>query len=81
MSAHDVVLRALDVLEAALTAGSIETAVEPVRLELEVLDRPELLRVAMAIASEATVVLTLPRDRGRMRDRLQRRRLNVMVMD
>lgn len=79
MKALDVYLVALDALEAALQAGELAAAVEAVRPDLEVLSREDLLRVAMAIAAESALVLTPKAERPRFRDRLQRRRLHVMV--
>lgn len=81
MKPRDVQLVAYDVIEAALVAGAAESAVEAMRLELEVLSREDLLRVAMAIAAEATLVLTPRVDRPRLLDRTQRRRLHVMVAE
>jgi hypothetical protein len=75
----DVHLVALDVLEAALQAGDVATAVDPMRSDLEVLSRDDLIRVAMAVAAESTLILTPRRDRPRLLDRVQRRRLHVMV--
>ena len=78
MTPYDVHLVAYDVLEAALTAGTIETAIEPMRLELEVLSRDDLIR-AMAIAAESTLALTLRVDRPKLAERLGRRRPIAMM--
>ena len=72
---------AYDVLEAALLAGKPEAAWAPMREELEVLDRDSLLSVAIALTVEATLIVTPKVDQLRMRDRVQRRRLMVMVDD
>ena len=76
---RDAHLVAYDVLEAALTAGHPDRAWAPVREELEVLDRDSLLSVAVALTVEATLILPARGDRRRLLDRLQRRRLTVMV--
>lgn len=79
MTPYDVHLVAYDVLEAVLTADTVEEALEPMRLELEVLSREDLIRVAMAIAAESTRVLTPRVDRPRFAERLSRRRLIAMM--
>lgn len=79
MSSPAVHLVAYDVLEAALEAGTVEAAVGPMRLELEVLSREELLRVAMALAVEATLKLPRAADRARLRERLGQARLHAMM--
>lgn len=79
---RDAHLVAFDALEAALTAGHPDRAWTPVREELEVLDRDSLLSVAIALTVEATLmILPSAADRRRLLDRVQRRRLTVMVDD
>jgi hypothetical protein len=79
LSRIDVHMAAYDAFEAALAARTIEAAIEPIRHVLEVLDREDLLRVAMALAVEATLRLTPPAERGRLLDRVQRARLETML--
>ena len=66
-------------LEEALRAGTIEAAVEPMRLGLEVLSRDDVIRVAMAIAVESASVLTPTKERPRFSERLGQRRLGAMA--
>jgi hypothetical protein len=67
------------VVEATLVAGTPQAAWSPVREELEVLDRDSLLSVAIALTVEAALILPVRGDRARLLDRVQRRRLTVMV--
>jgi hypothetical protein len=78
MSNEDVHVVTYDVLDAAVSAGSILDAITAVRGDLEVLSREDLVRVAMALAVETTQKLIPPVDRPRFRDRLDRARLSVM---
>ncbi|MBS45227.1 MAG: hypothetical protein CMH83_19060 [Nocardioides sp.] len=80
LSDAEVVLRAYEVIEAALDAGDHDSAVPRMRAELEVLDRESLLRVAMAIAGETALVLIPRKDRRRLQIRIQQRRLGVMFL-
>ena len=79
MTPHEVHLKAYDVLEAALQAGTVEDAIEPMRAELEVLSRDELVRVAMALTVEAALKLQRPADRARLARLLQQSRLEAML--
>lgn len=78
MTPADAVLKAYDVLDSALAAGTVEEAVGPVRADLEVLDRDDLLRVATALAVESTVRLTPRTDRPLLRERIGRARIATM---
>lgn len=79
MSNVDVVLRSCDLLETAVVAPDLGTAMAAMRLELEVLSRDDLMLVASVLAWESTRVLTQSVDRARFRERVGRRRLNAMV--
>lgn len=74
MTPAEVHLRAYEVLEAVLDAGTGDAAIEPLRAELEVLSREDLIRVASAIAAESVLVLTPARDRTQLQARLVKRR-------
>lgn len=78
MSSAAVHLVAYDLLEVALEAGSIGDAIEPLQRDLEVLPRDELVRVAMALAVEATLRLTPAGERPRLAERVQKARLHAM---
>jgi hypothetical protein len=78
MTPEAVHLVAYDLLEAALDAGTVEAAVEPLRAELEVLPREELVRVAMALAVEGALQLPGKAGRARLAQRIQHARLNAM---
>lgn len=78
MSSLEVHLKAYDVFEAVLVAGTVEAAIAPVRTELEVLPREELIRVAMALAVEGVLKLPSPPDRVRLLKRVQFARLQTM---
>lgn len=79
VASRDVKLKALELLELAMTAESAQAAVGPLRLDLEVLPRDELVRVAIALAVEATWILPHKVDRPRLAERLGRHRLMLMV--
>ena len=79
MTPVEVHLKALEVLEAAAEAGEVEPAVAAMRLELEVLSREDLIRVAMALAVECALVIPGPAGRPGFRQRLGIRRTAVMV--
>lgn len=78
MTSVEVHMKAYDVLEAALLAGSVEAAIEPVRAELEVLARGELVRVAMALAVEAVLKLPPTMERPKLAKRIERARAEAM---
>lgn len=74
-----VILAAFDLLDLAFEAQSVPEAIAELKLDLEVLPRERLVRVAMALAIEPFLVVMPPVDRLRFRERLQRRRLMLMV--
>lgn len=78
MKPLEVHLVALDVLEAALMASTIDEVVCAAKPDLEVLSREDLIRVAMAVGVEA-VQATPCSHRPPLRQRVQGRRLIVMM--
>lgn len=75
----DAMLVALAVLESALDAKGPKAAFEVVHGDLEVLDHATLARVAAAIVVESTWVMPPRTMRRAVRERVQRRRLTLMV--
>ncbi len=74
----DVLLKAYDLLQAALDAESVEAAIETVRGDLQVLSPDMLLLVATALAVEPTRRL-VPRDnRAQLRRRLEQARAEAI---
>lgn len=71
-------LVALDVLEAALSASTVEDLVAAAKPDLEVLSREDLIRVVMAVGAEVVHVTAMP-GRPRVLAEVQRRRLAVMM--
>lgn len=78
LTSIEVHLKAYDLLEAALQAGSVEAAIEPLRLDLEVLEREDLVRVATALAVETGLRLASPAERPRLLRRVQQARVAAM---
>lgn len=71
-------LIALDLLESAAMAGDVLTAVEAMRPDIEVMEREDLVRLAMALAVESGIKLTpLGVERVRLLDRIQHSRLEA----
>jgi hypothetical protein len=75
----DIVLMALALLEASFGASDEGEALVALRADLEVLDRETLVRVAAAIAVEASWAAPPPSIRQRLRRRVQQRRVALMV--
>lgn len=75
---HEAHLVALDVLEAALSASTVEDLVAAAKPDLEVLSREDLIRVVMAMGAEVVHVTAMP-GRQRVLEQVQRRRLAVMM--
>lgn len=73
-------LRALDLLEVALSTPKVEDAWPELQADLEVWPREDLIRLAMALAVEARV-LTPVAQRPAFRKRLEVRRLQTMTME
>lgn len=78
MTPLEVHLRVLDVLEAALSASTVENLVAAAKPDLEVLSREDLIRVVMAVGAEVVHVTALS-GRPRVLEQVQRRRLAVMM--
>lgn len=74
----DATLKALDVLQSALEAETLQAAADAVRGDLEVLAPRELLRVATAVTVEATRNLQSAEDAAALLRRVQRARVEVM---
>lgn len=74
----EILLRTFDALEAAMVAESLEAAIAEVRGDLEVLPPEQLLLVATALAVEPARRLMAPVEVVRLRERVQRARLQVM---
>lgn len=75
---YEAHLVALDVLEVALSASTVEDLVAAAKSDLEVLSREDLIRVVMAMGAEVVHVTALS-GRPRVLAEVQRRRLVVML--
>lgn len=78
MTPVELHLKAYELFDAALDAGTVEAAIEALRPELEVLPREELVRLAMALTVEGALKLTPPTDRPRLAKRIGHARLTAM---
>jgi hypothetical protein len=77
MESREVVLRALEVLAAAMEAESEEAAIAAVRADVEVLDRETLERVAVALAVMVPRQLVSPSHQVKLAQRAEHLRLEL----